>query len=423
MSSTVQSLKKYRLVAFGLASLCYLLFYYRQGGVKDVGVINPGIRDVGVYVDAGKLILRGENPYVLIGNRFGFVGCVPFAIVSYLIPSNFETLFFQLLNLTGCLVFVFVFKKFFPRNNTGLVVVTLLFISSTREMLVTNQITGIIMGLLASAFYLSEIGIEKSSKKCTFFAAGLFVMALDLKPHLVIIFLGVYLISSKNRSLFFMTTFLWVGLHGLVDLMHQEILEFDWLKVLTDLQNQAQGGNLNDSVSFWPLINEISGFAHIPLFILTLPTILATIWLFYAAQKTPLPQIIIWPFIVPAFSIYFHHYDLIPVTVLILLAVEEKNIRYLLLPTMFFIIPIEYSNLQNQALVMTLLMLWKIESKFDISYSALFFSWVGFNLLHILNVYLEQLIGNLQSIIVTEIIVFSVAITLNQRFKAQTIKY
>lgn len=400
------------MAIISLFVLVYLLYYYRQGGIKDIGVLDPGIRDAGVYVEAGKLLLNGQNPYVILENRFGFVGCIPFAVISHLVPSNFETLIFQLLNILGIIIFIFVFEKLFTKTNLGLVVISSLLLSSTREMLVTNQITGIIMGLVALGYYFSEAESKSKNRIQLFFAAGLFTIALDLKPHLVMIFLGFYIIRTRSKSLFVSITAAWILLHGIVNLLHQEILELDWFKVITNLQYQAQRGNLADSVSIWPIIEEVTGNKDFSIFILMLPIVSGAILLFLNARSTTLSRLLIWPFLLPSLSSYFHHYDLIPVTVLILMQVNIKNFKYVLMPLMFFVIPIENSSIKNQVLVISIALLWKWELKSDFSYAFIVLSWLGYNLLNLTNLYFESLIGNIQAIVVTEIVFMSVLISI-----------
>ena len=394
-------------IGFSVIIIC---FYYRPSGIKDLDYIGPPLRDIGLYIDAGRAILNGNNPYETVGNRFGFVGCIPFALIATLLPESVLNLTFQLLNILGLITFIFIFNKLYTNFRPELVIITSLWLSSFREILATNQITGILLGLLSTGYYFSQVNKFQASKLKIIIAAFSFVIAIDLKPHLSLIFFIILVVKSRNFQLFKFVTIVWVILHGLVNLSQRRILEFAWLDIVLDLQNQAENASLGDSVSFWPLLNAALSIESFPTLLLFLPTLILITCLIVLSNFLTWQDVSIWSFLIPSFFIYFHHYDIVPAAVLFLIVLQSRYFRYLLIPVGFFLIPIEFNSVRNQALVLAIFLLWKYQLKSYISYTNLLISWSSLILIHMINSQVATSPKIIQSLVVSQMIFMIVAL-------------
>lgn len=337
-----------------------LLFYYREGGVKDAGIANPGPRDVGVYIATGNAVLRGINPYETVGNRFGTVGPIPFGIIDFVVPANLTTVVFQLLNLAGILVFIRTFLQSKVKYSEYIAYFLTILFSATREMLVTNQITGILMGVFAFWYSQHNRFLLNYKTKCLISSAIAAVFLVDLKPHLFGIILIAYFLKKRNLRIILTTISAWISLHIFVDLTQQRILELDWLKILFALQEQAKDGALLDAVSFWPLITSVTTLERFSTLALMIPTLLGLIVLSFYSTKKDLIELLPWFFLLPATSIYFHFYDLIPALVLMIASQLKNKSKYFPFAIGFLVIPQEITNSRNILFMIAAILSWKV---------------------------------------------------------------
>jgi hypothetical protein len=325
---------------------------------------------------------------------------------------------FQLLNILGLITFILIFNKLYTKFRPELVIITSLWLSSFRETLATNQITGILLGLLSIGYYFSLPNKLQASKFKIVAGAFSLVLAIDLKPHLSLIFFVILVVKSRNFQLFKFVALVWVMLHGLVNLSQRKILEFSWLDKVLDLQNQAENASLGDSVSFWPLLSTALSIESFPTLFLFLPMLTVFVCLILLSNSLTWQDVFIWSFLTPSFFIYFHHYDIVPAVVLILILIQSRYFKYLLIPVGFFLIPIEFDSLRNQALVLAIFLLWKYQLKPYISYSNLIISWSSLILIHMFNSQITSSPKTIQSLAVSQMI-FMILILLGFRIYSQ----
>jgi len=397
------------LRVISILSVFYLCFYYRQGGVKDAGIANPSLRDVGVYIDAGKAVLLGLNPYETVGNRFGTLGPLPIALLSYLVPSEFLTFFFQAINLAGIYFFLFVFARRYGKGLVDPIFLTIIFFASTREMLTTNQITGILMGLIAFG-YLFYLRFLEGKSLWTLLVSGFcFALAADLKPHLVAFFILYLCFCNRQISPLVSSFVIWVIGHLLIDLSQGRILEIDWIRSLQDLQMQSSKGMLGDSVSFWPLIYKLIGVNGLPTSVTILPLILALLFGVKYSLKNDLAKIGPWIFLMPSLSIYFHYYDAIPAFLLALVVIKNQiNLRVLVFIG-FVLIPKEFQSIENQILVLAFLFLWAYISSNNVKISKVGLAYILINSIHLINDQITDDAYLMQSLVVSESLILCVS--------------
>ncbi len=344
-----------------ILSCGFLLYQYREGGIKDVGLTDTSIRDVGGYITTGIKIMNRVNPYIPDGEfwggaRWGTFGTVPVAMISELVPRNLQVVFFQVIGLLGLYLFInTVFSKV-PKVYVNSVFLLLIWSSSFREMLTTNQIIGIVLGFVALGirFIFSEDSRDISPLNQAL-GALCFVVALDLKPHISgLLIVGLYIYFRKGKDFIWLVS-AYLVTHAAVDLYLGKIVELDWIKIVNGLSDRANKNELGDSVTIWPVIRRLVDFQESFGIISKLTLFLLIALTFWAAYKKYWQTFLFLSFFVPAFSIYFHYYDGVPLFSLVFWAIlsKEKTIFSFVVLDML-IISKETSNLRNMLLVISI---------------------------------------------------------------------
>jgi len=235
-----------RLFFTSIPVYLFLLYIYRVGSQRVDGGNNlPGLRDVGVYINAAVDILTGVNPYQNSASRFGTFGPLPFILLSPF-DATLAVAITQMLGMVGFQYFIFTLSRMYFLRTNWLIPVIPLFASS-RENLVTAQVTGILCGLIAIA---CAILLKKKTLLNTFLASILFALALDLKPHIFMFFSVVILICLGRVIVFFNAVFIMICAHTSIDLLHGEFLEVSWFRTLGSIESQASSGAFTDSHTF-----------------------------------------------------------------------------------------------------------------------------------------------------------------------------
>jgi len=385
-------------------SAIYLLFYYHDGG---------NMHDAGVYIDSGFAVFKGENPYECC-SRWGSFGPVPFSAVMSVIPIEIRATVVRILSLIGIYLFL---RTIFPSKRSFepyFIFLIILWSSPVRELLVTNQMTGIAIGLLALGIKVnSPTERRHASITSRLFSAIFFAMALDMKPHMSIVFFLSWIIYRKEiRSLIWTVTIL-ITTHAIIDLTQFRILELDWLSNLRGVNASASQNTLGDSLAFWPILNNYFSAGKFFYYFSIIITISLSIFCFYLAKNQKWQEVVVLSFFIPATSIYFHFYDVVPLNVVLgILVVRIKNLFLTTFCISMFLIPISYKSVRNSILVlMILLALFAVRSftaDFKETTVNIFLSAAGFVGsfgLHLLNSSLQLSDHLLQSLIVTECLI------------------
>jgi len=301
-----------------ILSSTFLLYQYREGGIKDAGFVNTSIRDVGGYITTGLRIMDKVNPYIPDGTiwggaRWGTFGTVPVAMISELIPRALQVVFFQIIGLLGLYLFIRTIFRNISNLQINAIYLLLIWSSSYREMLTTNQIIGMVLGLIALGVRFLFLEQNKRVPLIQQILGTLcFVIALDLKPHISgLLIVGLYIYFRKGID-FLKLVGAYLITHAAVDIYIGKVVELDWLNILSGLSDRANRNELGDSVTFWPVIRRFvnidSSFG-----LVSKVTLLALVILtFTVAYKRNWQLFIFLSFFVPSFTIYFHYYDAVP---------------------------------------------------------------------------------------------------------------
>jgi hypothetical protein len=195
-----------------------------------------------------------------------------------------------------------------------LVVTLLTLVSSpTREMLVTGQITGIVMGLVAAGSYLL--------RKFRFQYLGLIplVIAIELKPHFALPLIFLILVNSSKLNWANLKRFLLLILagHFLVNFHLRSMTELDLMRNILFLTDTKV---TTFERSIWTLLDPhldpyVSLFLKICLFIL-----LIGLTAYFYKRGDVLQSTVVF-LLVPSSQSYIHLYDfvwMLPITYLLL---------------------------------------------------------------------------------------------------------
>ena len=336
----------------------FLLYQYREGGLKDAGLTDTSIRDIGGYISTGSRILHKVNPYLPDGElwggaRWGTFGTIPVSLLSELVPRASQVVFFQTLGLLGLYFFMRTILRKLPKIQINSIFLLLIWSSSYRELLTTNQIIGIVLGLIALGVR-SLFLTEKGQRNWLLQVLGTlsFVIALDLKPHISGLFIvGLYIYFRRVQD-FFLLIGMYLLTHAAVDIYLGRLVELDWLKIITSLSDRADRKELGDSVTFWPVIRSFLDFGGSFGLVSKATLAILVVLTFWVASKRNWQAFIFLSFFAPAFSIYFHYYDAVPLLGLVFWALlsRRKTIFSFIVLDML-VITKEASSMKNIILV------------------------------------------------------------------------
>jgi hypothetical protein len=378
----------------------YLLFYYYDSGE---------LRDAGVYYDSGLAVLGGENPYV--ASRWGSFGPVPFSILLSIVPIDAQATFVRILSILGVYFF---YRVFFPDNRPLAplaIPLILIWLSPFRELLVTNQISGIAIGLVALGVkFLNEYNSFRDVTPKVILGTLFFSMALDLKPHITIFFFLGWVIYHRSFAKFSIVALLLVASHLLINLSQMRILELDWFLTIKELNKSAAQSNLGDSLSFWPILNYFWPASPVYHALSIFVPICLSILCFYFAYKGKRELMIVISFFIPATSSYYHYYDMVPLCVVFLVSLFRiSNLLLTSFTVSFILIPKEYLSVRNQLLIILIVGIFVVRTKMQDKEKPLkkviipvFLGLTFSYFLHLFNTSLELSPYLLQSLIVTE---------------------
>lgn len=353
------------LICLLALSIIYLLYYYRMGGIKDREIESPTLRDVGVYLDTGRQVLARQNPYSGVFSQDGTVarswpfGPTVLTILAGWIPIKLITPIFQFLNILGVFSFAYLIAHKIRIQQLVLIFILIVWSSPTREMLVTNQITGIVMGLISIPVIVFR---QKWLKLKSFFLYPLLAfpmsIAIDLKPHIALGLLAALVYFEKMVRVFLVAVAELLIFHIFINIYHGKILEIDWFLFVNNLNNLGAKNQLGDSVSYWPLLHNYFDFDFDNRLIsYPLISVLGILFLFLIRKGHYISAISTITFL-PSLTFYFHFYDAIPLLTILFYVVVKERINPLNLAIVgFLMIPSQITNVKNLFFVICILSL------------------------------------------------------------------
>jgi hypothetical protein len=327
-----------RAYFLGLIAFCVGLAYlYRTGGFVDgfdSSAHHSSLRDYGVWVRAGQNLREGIDPYA--ADEILKSGIFSSQIISllYEVFPNALSFFitFQLLNLAGMLFFLWQ-NKLLSFEFT-FVAYALITFSSTREILVNGQTTGIVVGVFALLQkYLRKSNSFHESLNRKFFYAllisaangiGIFFI-LDLKPNIGLFPIVVILMISRNLISFAFGLLFWTFHLILFSTYTHSNLIMAWLANLSKVTNVDENRNLFGSLGFWQIVNVLP-LSSLVIEILPVVTFFLVGFLaIWFVRSGNYETALFLAFLTNYFYSYFHFYSFFPILAFILIRLIRNN--------------------------------------------------------------------------------------------------
>lgn len=289
------------------------------------------LADFGDYIKAGALIKDRINPYEQLMYANSPISAIFFYLVSWMLPFPILPIMVHSLNILGVLLFLnwYVGKRF-NTLHVNLLAITLL-LGVGRALFGNVQVTGITLGLLALAFRLDH------KLKSSYFSLLLILIALEIKPQIVIPFLIFYIF--KSEGIFKKITFLFFSaliLHTIVEIYFGNNLHLTWLKKVVRFSNNSILP-ASYEISIWKAINQILEQQQFLRFISLFSIVFILILVAKYSKSNP-EKAFFLALMFPIFNSYVHLYDYVGI---LLIAIKYVNLKkseslFLILPFLFF---------------------------------------------------------------------------------------
>jgi len=315
-----------------------LLFIYQTGGYVDKfdsQARDESLRDYGVWVRAGENLLLNKNPYLedeIL--KSGTFSSLIFYLFFKLFYSNY--LFFllmQALNILGIIAYL----HFFRLTSIGSTVTLFLMLtfSSTREVLVNGQTTGILIGMFAIAHKILNV-IHNQLIKSTFlqffgllFVSLLLITGLDLKPNLMLIPTLILVIYYQDYRIILISLVFWSAHQIYFYLKLDELLIFSWIDNLRVLVSYESNPSFFGSIGIWQLLNLLN---FPTLFLQVAPIVTFLVFALFSLsslKRWGLNTAIFLAFLANYFYTYFHFYSFAPILAFLIFKLLGRR-RYLI---------------------------------------------------------------------------------------------
>ena len=368
-----------------LAAISSLLIYqYGLKGQYDVTQFSStsnGLKDYGYWIRAAENLTQLKNPYdedPLFKSGI-FSSTIIYFFKFLLISDTNFFVFMQILNIVGLVIFLLIFK-YFNSNNTILLFVLLTF-SSTREILVNGQVTGILLGLF-SAFYSLIIYTNNRKtilKNLNYYllsavAGTIFMFLMDIKPNLFLFPLSVLALIIPCRLTVLIGIFGWLLHQAYYSFTIGDVLLISWYNNLLSVVVYKENPNLYGSLGIWQLLNQVH-FNQYLLQILPIITFLFCGYLSLRLSKTrSISSALFLAFSTNYFYTYFHFYSFLPIlAIMVYWIFLSKHIFFagFLVSSMEFSFNLNYLNsLLSITLLALVLILYKFPKKTDSRFFA-----------------------------------------------------
>ena len=355
------------LMPLFLTSSIILMWRYRG---------NPG--DIGLYIEAGRKILEGVNPYIKSEYANSPVAAVFIYILSLTLTDYLFVILIQTLNVIGIITFLNYLKSFFKMQTaSGYILIILSLTISFRALIANVQVTGILLGL----FVLAASQISKSRVKNQYLGYCAIFIALELKPQVVLpLFLILFLTNNKYlpKAIAILT---FLTCHLLVNGAFGSLLEPLWFEKITAFSNKSF--LIGPEISLWKVPahflgnnSVVTGISSLTLLIFYLILIVLII-----RKKN---YSLIFALCGPLIGSYSHMYDLIGIF-LILLMLSSRQPAFRILVISIFVVP---ANTQPMFVILLVLsIMWVnqyVVSKELLKFQKSHFFWATLSIVTIL---------------------------------------
>jgi hypothetical protein len=330
------------------------------------------VPDAQIYIDAGANVLAGLSPYendIRVGS--GPIASIVIYLISCLSPDDYLPILLRLLNILGFLFLYSLLAKGSPTLRV-LAFIPILYLSGpVREVLVNNQVTGILALFISLAIFVWR----KIHRASNISSSSLFVLLLlisfELKPNLgtpiIIYFLSKMNLGQLTR---FLISFCAVEISAALFyvLVLKKNLTAEWISRLLNFSSVDPAGN--DALSIWVWVPQqaAQAISYVVFFLLLLMIILA--------QGNGLH----WAFLSPLSLVYVHLLDFGLTIVNFVATVMRKKLDFIeVLLLQLLILPWNVNSLTGLTALFALnafLLTSKSYAKFSFFFMALLAYWM-----------------------------------------------
>jgi hypothetical protein len=250
------------LVIFLLGSYLVAYGYSSYGEISLSSDFIETYKDVGYWIEASNNLNNYQNPYSGELYRSGILAASVLGLIHFIpAPLAVTLLLFNLFSLLGLIAFT---NNVLPNGKTKSVVILLMLLfSSTREIFVNGQLTGILLGVFAACHYVLKLSYEKSLyMNCvlicfTKILTGLaLIFLLDAKVNVFVFPVLFLIIRYKGYRFLLIGIVIWTLHHLFYSIKIGNFLLLSWYENLRFTSNYETHSNLYGSLGFWQIVNN-----------------------------------------------------------------------------------------------------------------------------------------------------------------------
>lgn len=311
----------------------YLLNFY---------LFRSKLHDFGDFIKAGELIWNQQDPY----SQLMYVNSPVSAVYVYMLSKVFFFLHFpiviQILNIAGLYFFLNQVLRPSLSNSMLLAFALLPFMSPARALFANVQVTGLVLGLLAFAIFLSR------RSKPEFLVAVPMWMAAELKPQMAlpIILILVFECRLNLKRIVLLSSYVVAG-HTLVSLRFGSLLDLEWIRKLMRYSDSSYREGYE--ISYWKPLAIYTGQEGVVKILSFTIIIIFILCIIIFSLKGKIGYAILMSLLFPLQNSYLHLYDLVPIAIaLTVLGLKDKNI--LAVAPVFFLAQLFVLKIPSQLL-------------------------------------------------------------------------
>jgi len=308
-----------------LVLLLYLFFYgyWLNKNLNSVEPFYKTFKDIGYWIEASNYLISYQNPYSnLEGFKSGIISALVFGTIQY-VPTPFGV------NLIWVLIFTFFgllgfINTFIPSNKStsGLIFLMLIF-SSTREIFINAQITGILLGVFSLFYYTSKL--EKNifinsnyllKNSIDVLNGFLIIFLIDSKINIFLFPVLLIIVRYKKFKSLGWGFVIWLIIQIYYSIRLNDILILSWYDTLSSVANPQINPDMYGSLGFWQIINKILQSNLILSFGPAITFLILGILSLKFSKTTNINYPLALAFSSNYFYSYFHYYSFFPLLTL-----------------------------------------------------------------------------------------------------------
>jgi hypothetical protein len=218
--------------------------------------------------------------------------------------------------------------------------------SPTRALFANVQVTGLVLGLLAFAIFLSR------RSKPEFLVAVPMWMAAELKPQMAlpIILILVFERRLNLKRIALLSSYIFVA-HIIVNLRFGSLLDLEWIRKLMRYSDSSYKEGYE--ISYWKPLAIYTGQEGVVKILSLVAVVIFIIFIINFSLNGKISYAIFMSLLFPLQNSYLHLYDLVPIA-LVLTALGLKNKNILAVAPVFFLAQLFVLEIPSQLITVLL---------------------------------------------------------------------